>query len=150
MTTEDDFNLALDENPDDWHTRLVFADWLDDRADPRASGYRALGTIRRRSFMCGYDNGSAGQWNGAGWVACGETGDREKFTLPRDWFDLVEGFGSDATYRPLYQGQIERKVTRRAVEDAMARAFLKLPEARRGELLATPPPKKRARRKRAK
>ena len=43
MTTEDDFQAALDANPNDWQTRLVFADWLDERGDVRASGYRALG-----------------------------------------------------------------------------------------------------------
>ena len=43
VTTEDDFQRALDKNPDDWQTRLVFADWLEERDDPRAEGYRALG-----------------------------------------------------------------------------------------------------------
>ena len=43
MTTEDDFQAALDANPADWQTRLVFADWLQERGDPRADGYRVLG-----------------------------------------------------------------------------------------------------------
>lgn len=30
MTTEDDFQKHLDENPEDHHTRLVFADWLEE------------------------------------------------------------------------------------------------------------------------
>lgn len=47
MTTEDDFQRMLDENPGDHTTRLVFADWLDERGDPRAAGYRALGDQRR-------------------------------------------------------------------------------------------------------
>jgi uncharacterized protein (TIGR02996 family) len=47
VTTEDDFQLVLDKNLDDWQTRLVFADWLQEREDPRAEGYRALGTLRR-------------------------------------------------------------------------------------------------------
>jgi uncharacterized protein (TIGR02996 family) len=47
MTTEDDFQNWLDEHPDDHHTRLVFADWLQERGDPRAEGYRALGRLRR-------------------------------------------------------------------------------------------------------
>ena len=51
MTTEDDFHRALDANPDDWQTRLVFADWLDDRGDPRAEGYRALGHLRLCPFV---------------------------------------------------------------------------------------------------
>ena len=47
MTTEDDFQVALDTNPGDWRTRLVFPDWLPERSDPRADGYRALGVLRR-------------------------------------------------------------------------------------------------------
>lgn len=44
MTTEDDFQAAT--HPDDWQTRLVFADWLEECGDPRAVGYRALGFRR--------------------------------------------------------------------------------------------------------
>ncbi len=51
MTTEDDFQAALDANPDDWQTRLVFADWLDERGDARAEGYRALGANRLRPLQ---------------------------------------------------------------------------------------------------
>ncbi len=40
---EDDFQDALDADPSDYFTRLVFADWLEERGDPRAAGYRALG-----------------------------------------------------------------------------------------------------------
>ena len=47
MTSEDDFQAALDTSPDDWQTRLVFADWLQERGDPRAEGYRALAVHRR-------------------------------------------------------------------------------------------------------
>jgi uncharacterized protein (TIGR02996 family) len=43
VTTEDDFQKALDKRPDDWQTRLVFADFLEERGDPRAAGYRILG-----------------------------------------------------------------------------------------------------------
>src|SRR4051812_5929885 len=46
MTTEDDFNRRLDAHPEDWQTRLVFADWLDERGDVRAEGYRVLGDLR--------------------------------------------------------------------------------------------------------
>lgn len=46
-TTEEDFHRLLDANPDDHHTRLVFADWLQERGDPRAEGYRALGMLRK-------------------------------------------------------------------------------------------------------
>ena len=40
-TEEDAFIRALRERPDDETTRLVYADWLDDRSDPRAEYLRA-------------------------------------------------------------------------------------------------------------
>ena len=40
MTKEDDFQKALDAHPEDWQTRLVFADWLQERGDPRAEFLR--------------------------------------------------------------------------------------------------------------
>ncbi len=46
MTSEEDFQRVLDRTPSDWQTRLVFADWLQDRDDARAAGYRALGSLR--------------------------------------------------------------------------------------------------------
>src|SRR5262245_54586051 len=52
MTTEDDFQRTLDATPEDWQTRMVFADWLDERGDPRAAGYRALGKLTRRAMFC--------------------------------------------------------------------------------------------------
>lgn len=43
MTTEAEFQAMLDANPSDGHTRMVFADWLQERDDPRAEGYRWMG-----------------------------------------------------------------------------------------------------------
>lgn len=40
MSDEDAFIRALRERPDDETTRLVYADWLDDRSDPRAEYLR--------------------------------------------------------------------------------------------------------------
>lgn len=45
MTTEDDFQAAIDAEPANGLLRQVFADWLDDRGDDRAAGYRALGAL---------------------------------------------------------------------------------------------------------
>jgi uncharacterized protein (TIGR02996 family) len=61
VTTEDDFQAALDANPGDHHTRLVFADWLEERGDERAEGYRYFGRYKRRpkSEKC---DGSFWQW----------------------------------------------------------------------------------------
>ena len=64
MTTEEDFQKALDANPDDWQTRLVFADWLQDRDDPRADGYRALAVLRVAPYA---------EESGKGWKGYGRT-----------------------------------------------------------------------------
>src|SRR4051812_46727360 len=42
VTTEEDFHALLEAHPDDHSTRLILADFLDDRGDPRGPGYRAL------------------------------------------------------------------------------------------------------------
>jgi uncharacterized protein (TIGR02996 family) len=60
MTTEDDFQRMLDGNPGDHLTRLVFADWLEEQGDPRAAGYRALATRRKRPAQC--TNGPDEAW----------------------------------------------------------------------------------------
>src|SRR5829696_4545434 len=82
MTTEDDFNAALDAKPEDWQTRLVYADWLQERGDPRAEGYRALGVLRLRPKREG--EGEGGTWAYQGGVADDYPACH---TLPRDWFD---------------------------------------------------------------
>ena len=43
MTDETAFQAALDERPADHALRLVFADWLEERGDWRAAGYRWMG-----------------------------------------------------------------------------------------------------------
>lgn len=52
MTREDDFQVMLDANPKDWHTMLVFADWLQDQDDPRAAGYRGLALLKKHPALC--------------------------------------------------------------------------------------------------
>ncbi len=115
MTTEDDFQRQLDEHPDDFQTRLVFADWLQDRDDPRAEGYRALGVNEMHPMLLSH------RWlylpaqlraAGAQW-------------MPHDWCHYLTV--ADGDHHP----------SRRAAEDAAALAFAKLPEQRRAELLST-------------
>jgi uncharacterized protein (TIGR02996 family) len=114
MTTEDDFQRALDACPEDWQTRLVFADWLDERGDPRGPGYRALGANEMHPMRLDsrwlYLRASL-RLPGAQW-------------MPHDWYELM---GDDVT------------TARRAAEDLAARAFAKLPAERRAELLAVAP-----------
>jgi uncharacterized protein (TIGR02996 family) len=132
MTTEDDFQRALDEHPDDWHTRLVFADWLDERGDPRGPGYRALGQQRRRAMACPSTNGPLRYILGtetiapktlvAEWRGC---------LLRKDWFRLVEVSATCHTRHTKWKYY----TTRREAEDAAAHAFANLPTRRRTELL---------------
>ena len=132
MTTEDDFQRALAAHPADWQTRLVFADWLQERGDPRADGMRALGVLRRWPFeywkqegygdeeMWGFHNGT-GSSTPKGKLsalvpAC--------HALPQDWMCLL----TTETWTPQYRSV-------REAQDAAALAFDKLPAERRAELL---------------
>lgn len=44
---EKEFQAALDANPLDHTIRLVLADWLEERGDERAAGYRLLGSMQK-------------------------------------------------------------------------------------------------------
>lgn len=142
MTTEDDFQRVLDANPEDWQTRLVFADWLEERSDPRAAGYRALGvlgiapvnwtqTLDRVQYPVArwcYHNGKA---NTDGKPLPGGI-------LPADWLLALTKM-DDAVLAMDWDfkdgGRKNNPATRREVEDATALAFAKLPPERRAELL---------------
>jgi uncharacterized protein (TIGR02996 family) len=127
MTTEDDFQRALDANPDDHQTRLVFSDWLQERCDPRAEGYRALGALRKRprdfnpEYRCGWCSGANTSY----------TSDRRyaHCVLPARWYDGVRALLHDRACRndPWW---IEG-LSRRELEDAAALAFAKHPAERR-------------------
>lgn len=115
------FQAALDADPGDHTTRLVFADWLEERGDPRAEGYRALGVWRRvphREFtqsagLCWYYPGCGYDWSGV-----------PPAGTPRTWLP-----------KSLKAAHWQTLPTRRAAEDAAALAFARLPPARRAELL---------------
>lgn len=134
MTTEDDFQRALDADPTDWQTRLVFADWLEDRGDPRAEGYRALGVHKRHPYhgdptMPDNDDGRRHGWS---WWGAGVGMGGSHFHLHPSWRELVP------SYRTSYiWGAWQR--TRRETEDAAALAFARLPAALRAELLGLTP-----------
>lgn len=121
MTTEDDFQAALDAHPEDWQTRLVFADWLEERGDVRAGGYRAMGASRVHPFTPQTTHYwiSTGHWwywaNGA-----------EVHQLQEDWW---------TRWRDSINHHNGGVPTRRAAEDAAALVFAQLPAARRAELL---------------
>ncbi len=122
MTTEEDFQRALDENPDDHLTRLVFADWLQERDDPRAEGYRAMGLRCIRVRIVENDIYLA-RWSSS------------KHPMPDDWFLLLPGAVPEQRTWPQYASPH----TRQEIEDAAARAFALLPSERRAELLSATP-----------
>jgi uncharacterized protein (TIGR02996 family) len=132
VTSEDDFHRMLDEKPDDWQTRLIFADWLQDCGDPRAEGYRAIAAQRRHPLQ-GH-NRNTPTW----WWHCPPPGSAPTAThnnLPADWFArLPPGPGTDLYWPSFNIGNGVK--TRRECEDALALAFASLPAARRAELLA--------------
>jgi uncharacterized protein (TIGR02996 family) len=88
MTTEDDFQNALAAQPQDWQTRLVFADWLQEHNDPRAEGYRAMGM--RRVTPRHFKSASAWVWLNAHYAASyGKSSEVRAATLPDDWYDRL-------------------------------------------------------------
>lgn len=42
VSIEQSFAVAINANPDDRVTQLVYADWLDEQGDPRAEAWRVL------------------------------------------------------------------------------------------------------------
>jgi uncharacterized protein (TIGR02996 family) len=135
MTTEEDFQKKLDENPTDWQTRLVFADWLQERGDERAEGYRALAALR--IFPSGTD-GCEVKWQYPGFIRANyrprmcwglaRTEDVRRHAIPDDWFYLIP---IDVTEWSNWRVREKR----REIEDAAALAFAKLPPDRQVELL---------------
>lgn len=134
MTTEDDFQAMLDANPDDHATRLIFADWLQERDDPRAEGYRALARQRVQAEFCEM-RASTQEFKGMSYFVIGST--QANYSgfhlcrLPHDWFDNIIRKGGR---RPRYQ-HWKHFDTRTEAEDATALAFATLSESRRAALL---------------
>lgn len=140
MNDEDAFQAALDADPADHFLREVFADWLGDRDDERAEGYRALGRLRLRSIYHADCQAGLRPTNPFGcWELWSERavddGDIGQSQFPDDWLFRVEGgfrYMTDDKRLPMSVDFL----TRREAEDAAARAFAALPAARRAELLA--------------
>src|SRR5262245_7234999 len=122
VTSENDFHNMLDANPADWHTRMVLADWLQDRADPRAAGYRAIASRQRRPLQGRHMK--MGTW----WWHSSTVSGIDDFHnhIPPDWFGLMsEGVGN-THFWPVFRNNGGIK-SRRECEDALALAFSKLP-----------------------
>jgi uncharacterized protein (TIGR02996 family) len=135
VTSEQDFVDALDAEPDNHHLRLVFSDWLEERGDPRALGFRALGVLKRcpfresiaeSRFVSTYVRRDGWSW----WGRCfdGATEGSNSYKLPYDWRNLLGEMDGKGHCKP----------TRQEAEDDAALAFLNLPPERQAELLAVP------------
>ncbi len=117
MNTETALQSHLDENPDDHTGRMVLADYLQEHGDPRAEGYRALGTNKKHAIS----------------TIVGENTPHHQFTkqtnftrtqpqcLPEHWFHLLRAEPNTPKHptRQLY-------TTRQRAEDAAALAHSKL------------------------
>jgi uncharacterized protein (TIGR02996 family) len=137
------FWRAIEADPADSTVRLAFADYLSDRDDPREAGMRSLAAkgaqaINAREtgespplafpypFVFGTEDNESYNRPGGAFLRC---------LLPDDWFRKVRQSKSvewESSWWTYFK-------TRADAEDAAARAFLRLPEPRRLELLAGTP-----------
>lgn len=130
MTTEEDFQRTLDRQPFDFQTRLVFADWLQDKGDKRADGYRAMA---RREFLCELvvidrfsRSGFANQW----FFCVGDVSEKDIDTsvhypyLPSDWFADIVAEPKTPTIEHWRHFRL-----RETAENSIAEAFAKLPKS---------------------
>lgn len=126
MSDEEHFQAMLDLHPDDHGTRLVFADWLRERGDPRAEGYHYLGANRR----CPYLGRTYGDYAVPDTDAF--TNECDHSELPKDLWRLVRKVVGGIRMAREYDWY--PFTNRRHADDTVALAFAKLPEARRTEL----------------
>ncbi len=123
MNDEEAFQARLDEHRDDYVCRLVFADWLEERDDPRAAGYRALGVFRKYPDHFLQSQSSFGHETWPWW-----RGEHSHDHIPNDWYGLLEEYPTEGTVFKDYH-------SRQKADDAAAIAFSKLPSDRQKELL---------------
>jgi hypothetical protein len=103
---------------------------LQDRDDPRAEAYRALGRLRRNpACWPACETRPFVLW---GWLARSQTDIAAEEILPDDWYALIARDDGNTTLAA------ERRTRREAEEDAVV-AFAELPAERRAELLAADP-----------
>jgi uncharacterized protein (TIGR02996 family) len=140
VTTEDDFRRRLNRVPWDWQARLVFADWLEERGDPRAEGYRAMGRRKRFARLSLCKPKHYWWWDESDEeVRCG-SGPLDPDDIPTDWLRATAEQAELLRLRNVFDhGTNLDFPTRKAAEDAAALAFARLPEARRKELLEISP-----------
>lgn len=135
MTTEQDFHDRLDAEPADWQARLVFADFLQERDDQRAAGYRALGELQLRPLAFKMKSGPQsvvwGFHRGIGMDPnTGKTASW-RHALPPAWYRHTQPHHPEDVWL-LFGSPLGRKF----VEDWAARAFSYLTPQEQAVLLA--------------
>lgn len=110
----------LDAHPDDHGARRLLGEWLTACGDDRGAGLTALGVCGK---WCRYWSINQA-WCWLRDVTAWYRAEFEHTELGGDWYDA----GIPIMLHSFYD-------TRQAAEDAAAKAFLRLPEARRVQLL---------------
>ncbi len=127
-TDEEAFQNSLDRSPDDALVRTVFADWLDERGDRRAGGYRALVFCGLRPHYYEKSHSSFSErW--LFYPPFHSTSPKSSRLSDRTWW--VE-------YRITCGGDLKDILwpTCHGAEDAAARAFTRLPASERERIFA--------------
>lgn len=110
-------------------TKLVFADWLADRDDPRAEGYRIMAAQGIYPFAYPtMDGPKARTWR----TDSGLPNQVMPHMLPRAWFDALKGGERTSSL------DYKTYESRREAEDAAAAAFATLSEEDKLIALAMP------------
>jgi len=140
---EEAFRRAIEANPEEMTTRLVFADWLQERDDPRADGWRAtvaLGTVAW--WFCGDETQCWGWWRYSGHdsvVARHLKESRLPFgaVLPGDWFDSVPRSRHviQSSHDVLHTPALNLRYGPHVLLKAAVAGFLRLPVDRQQALL---------------
>lgn len=133
------FQSHLDSHPDDHTARLVFADWLEERGDPRAEGYRWLAITGRQPRVFGKSRLGVQYSCEPHWH---DTVAADKSKVPADLLAKCSHFvGRCRVDRYHFFDGVESIVAkkRRTLDASLAFAFALLPAARRAELLAAAP-----------
>lgn len=136
MNEEAGFQAALDANPDDFQTRLAFADWLRERDDPRADGYQVMGELRMRPAsdtdgeVWTFGSQSHTYETTVGWAIL-----NKKWLLPGSWLVHMKKYHQldwDYDVRPWWR----REDSREKMENRAAIAFQLMPADERTAILA--------------
>lgn len=125
MSDEESFQVALDADPYDQTARAAFADWLEDRCDPRAAAVRELWRMGWAPFQNGPNSWTCGNYNSPDRLE----GPKDTSKLPKQWWVEVrkscgESGGVDTDPSGYLDCQWAHWKTRRTCESAVISAYL--------------------------